>query len=283
MPELPEVETVRRGLNSVIALQETPTIVGGEVLLPGTIAGGSKEFFLSGLQGQALVTWHRRGKYLLCQLSRGGVLGVHLRMTGRLLWQSSKNPVGKHTRVRLFIAGERELRFDDQRTFGKMWYVPPAIPVTEVISGLKSMGAEPLSAEFTPAYLQHKLHRSHRPIKTVLLDQTVVAGMGNIYTDEALFISCIHPMTSAEALSENQISRLHGAIVAVLQEGLKFGGTTFSNFHDINGRQGNYLNQAWVFRRHGQPCHVCQTPIQRLKIGGRSTHYCPQCQSTQGN
>ncbi len=285
MPELPEVETVRRGLNSVIASRETPTIIGGEVLLPSTIAGCSREFFISALRGQSLGSWQRRGKYLLCQLSGGGWLGVHLRMTGRLLWQDGKNPdpVGKHTRVRLFLTGDRELRFDDQRTFGKMWYVPAHIPVGEVISGLQSMGAEPLSAEFTPEYLAERLQCRHRAIKTVLLDQKVVAGLGNIYTDEALFLSHIHPTTLASKLTREQISALHRAITQVLEEGLKFGGTTFSNFQDINGKGGNYLDQAWVFRQHGRPCRVCQTPIQRLKVGGRSTHYCPHCQPAQVN
>ncbi len=283
MPELPEVETVRLGLNSVIAISETPTIVGGEVLLSSSIAGCSQEFFLASLRGQSLMTWHRRGKYLLCQLSGGGWLGVHLRMTGRLLWKDrqSQDPLTPHTRVRLFLSGDRELRFDDQRTFGKMWYVPPNIPVSEVISGLKSMGAEPLSSTFTTDYFQQKLRGKHRAIKTALLDQTVVAGIGNIYADEALFISRTHPATLASRLSSAQISRLHGAIVSVLQEGLKFGGTTFSNFQDINGKVGNYLEQAWVFRRHGQPCQVCQTPIQRIKLGGRSTHFCPNCQPQQ--
>jgi len=285
MPELPEVETVRLGLNTVVALSETPTIVGGEVLLSSTIAGCSKEFFLSSLKGQSLIAWHRRGKYLLGQLSGGGWLGVHLRMTGRLLWQEGKQqePPSRHTRVRLFLTGDRELRFDDQRTFGKMWYVPPELPVATVISGLKSMGAEPLSAAFTTEYLQQKLHRKQRAIKTALLDQTVVAGIGNIYADEALFISRIHPTTMASRLNFTQINQLHSAIVSVLSTGLKFGGTTFSNFQDINGKVGNYLDQAWVFRRHGQPCQVCQTQIQRLKLGGRSTHFCPNCQPQQKN
>jgi DNA-(apurinic or apyrimidinic site) lyase (EC 4.2.99.18)/Formamidopyrimidine-DNA glycosylase (EC 3.2.2.23) len=167
MPELPEVETVRLGLNSVLAISETPTIVGGEVLLSSTIAGCSQEFFLSSLRGQSLMAWHRRGKYLLCELSNGGWLGVHLRMTGRLLWKDrqSQDSLTPHTRVRLFLSGDRELRFDDQRTFGKMWFVPPNIPVSEVISGLKSMGVEPLSSAFTTDYLQQKLYSKHRAIK----------------------------------------------------------------------------------------------------------------------
>jgi formamidopyrimidine-DNA glycosylase len=284
MPELPEVETVRLGLNSVIATSKTPTVVGGEVLLSSTIAGCSQEFFLSSLYGQSLVAWHRRGKYLLCELSNGGWLGVHLRMTGRLLWKDRQcQDLSPHTRVRLFLDGDRELRFDDQRTFGKMWYVPPQVPVAEVISGLKSMGAEPLSAEFTSEYLQQKLHSKQRAIKTALLDQTVVAGIGNIYADEALFIGRIHPTTLASRLNSAQVDHLRLAIVSVISEGLKFGGTTFSNFQDINGKVGNYLDQAWVFRQHGQPCQICQTPIQRIKLGGRSTHFCPNCQPRQEN
>jgi formamidopyrimidine-DNA glycosylase len=204
-------------------------------------------------------------------------------MTGRLLWLVRSQPVGIHTRVRLFLDRDWELRFDDQRTFGKMWYVPQGVAVSAVIKGLAGMGAEPLAEEFAPEYLAQKVKNSGRSIKTLLLDQRVVAGIGNIYADEALFLAHIHPCTLGKNLTMAQITSLHGSIVSVLTTGLEYGGTTFSNFQDVNGKQGNYLDRAWVFRRTGQSCRLCGTKIARLKIGGRSSHYCPRCQpSTEG-
>ncbi|MFN3925898.1 MAG: DNA-formamidopyrimidine glycosylase [Pseudanabaenaceae cyanobacterium] len=276
MPELPEVETVRIGLNKL--LSPSPLITGGEVLLASAIATGTGDSFLAQLQGQSLSSWQRRGKYLLGSLLGGGYLGVHLGMTGRLLVCARSLAVGKHTRVRLFLADQRELRFEDQRTFGKMWFLPGGIAVERVIPALQSMGAEPLSPEFTADYLAHKLAKSQRPIKASLLDQKVVAGLGNIYVDEALFVSRIHPATVSKDLTSAQISQLQSAIIRVLTAGLQYGGTTFSHFQDVNGKVGNYLDRAWVFRRTGQGCKVCGTRIQRLKIAGRSTHVCPTCQ-----
>lgn len=279
MPELPEVETVRLGLNQITS-SYAPQITDVVVLLESTIASG--EFFIDHLRGQYLQSWQRRGKYLLCSLSGGGHLGVHLRMTGRLLWLDRSQPqgksIGKHTRVRLFLDHDRELRFDDQRTFGKMWFVPQGVAISQVITGLQGMGAEPLSADFTPDYLAQKLRTSNRSIKTLLLDQTVVAGIGNIYADEALFLARIHPRTQGKNLDLEQIEVLQRSIVAVLETGLQYGGTTFSNFQDVNGAQGNYLDRAWVFRRTGADCRVCGSKIQRLKIGGRSSHFCATCQ-----
>ena len=343
MPELPEVETVRRGLNQATLNQK---IEGGDVLLPRTIAHPlSAAKFLAGLKDVTIARWYRQGKYLLAELStekqgtprdhlilcppasgvshphcvplryhpqplshqgRGGQekffyttdakghdiipnpqspiqnpagwLGVHLRMTGQLLWLERDQPLHKHTRVRLFFGESRELRFVDQRTFGQMWWVPPTERPENVISGLKRLGPDPFSAEFSGEYLVEKLRSRRRPIKNALLDQQLVAGIGNIYADEALFKSGVRPTTLCTSLSLEQIARLRTAIIEVLQASIEAGGTTFSNFLNVQGINGNYGGVAWVYNRHGQPCRDCGASIQKLKLAGRSSHFCPQCQ-----
>jgi formamidopyrimidine-DNA glycosylase len=281
VPELPEVETVRQGLNQVTLNQE---ITGGDVLLNRTIAYPlSMEEFLAGVKGSAIAHWHRRGKYLLADLaaprpSPTGCLGVHLRMTGQLLWLHRDDPLHKHTRVRLFFADERELRFVDQRTFGQMWWVPPGVATEQIITGLGKLGPDPFSADFSVKYLAGKLQNLRRPIKNALLDQSVVAGLGNIYADEALFRSGVQPETLCTDLTRQQIERLRTAVIEVLEAGIAAGGTTFSNFLNVQGINGNYGGVAWVYNRAGEPCRVCSTPIQRLRLAGRSAHFCPQCQ-----
>lgn len=281
MPELPEVETVRRGLNQVTLSQE---ITGGDVLLDRTIAYPlSVSEFITGVQGKAIAKWERFGKYLLAELTKSptqsaGYLGVHLRMTGQLLWLDHNEPLHKHTRVRIFFAGDRELRFVDQRTFGQMWWVPPEVAPESVITGLKRLGIDPFSPQFSVEYLAGKLQNRRRPIKTALLDQAIIAGLGNIYADEALFKSGIQPETLCADLQLEQIERLRTAIIQVLETSIAAGGTTFSNFLNVQGINGNYGGVAWVYNRTGKPCRVCNTPIQRIRLTGRSTHFCPQCQ-----
>ncbi|MGQ4646748.1 DNA-formamidopyrimidine glycosylase [Lyngbya aestuarii] len=281
MPELPEVETVRLGLNQVTLAQE---IRGGEVLLSRSIAYPfSADQFLVGLNNVTIIDWQRRGKYLLAKLtapdrSDAGWLGVHLRMTGQLLWLNQDEPLQKHTRVRLFFTQSRELRFVDTRTFGKMWWVPPSQPPESIIAGLQKLGPEPFSAEFSPDYLTKKLRNRQRAIKTLLLDQGIVAGVGNIYADEALFLSGIRPETLGAVLNLEQIEGLYRAIIKVLQTSIESGGTTFSSFLNVLGVNGNYGGVAWVYGRTGEPCRICSTPIERLKLAGRSSHFCPQCQ-----
>lgn len=290
MPELPEVETVRLGLNQVTLEQP---ILEGEVLLERSIAyPGSTQEFLAGLRGTSICQWHRRGKYLLAELQRSdstppsiarrspaGWLGVHLRMTGQLLWVWADEPVSKHCRVRLLFTQNRELRFVDQRTFGQLWWVPPTIPQETVVTGLTRLGPEPFSPEFSVAYFSRQLRNRQRPIKNALLDQRLVAGVGNIYADEALFLSQIHPQTHCSRLTSIDIERLHTAVIKVLQNAIEARGTTFSDFRDVAGVNGNYGGIAWVYDREGEACKVCATAIQRVKLAGRSAHFCPQCQS----
>jgi formamidopyrimidine-DNA glycosylase len=281
LPELPEVETVCRGLNR---LTQGQTIKSGEVLLARTLAyPPSAQEFERNIVNLTIALWQRRGKYLLARLSNAnneaaGWLGVHLRMTGQLLWVECDRPLSKHTRIRLFMDGDRELRFVDIRTFGKFWLVPREVDPPTVITGLQKLGLEPFSPEFTPQYLQNKLKSSRRPIKTVLLDQEIVAGIGNIYADEALFKSGIRPTAIAAELMLKSIERLRLAIIEVLQTAIEKGGTTFSDFQDVTGINGNYGGVAWVYGRYKEPCRFCGSAIERLKISGRSSHFCPRCQ-----
>ena len=275
MPELPEVETVRLGLNQVTLNQP---IRGGDVLLDRTIAYPTPSIdFLTGLNGTTIAQWHRYGKYLLAELSEGW-LGVHLRMTGQLLWLDQTEPLHKHTRVRLFFGDDRELRFVDQRTFGQMWWVPGDRDPKTIITGLQKLGPEPFSVDFSDDYLAQQLKNRRRPIKTALLDQALVAGVGNIYADEALFLSGIRPETLCADLNPAQIKRLRSNVVRVLQDSINARGTTFSDFRDVSGVNGNYGNIAWVYARDGKACRTCETTIQRLKLAGRSSHFCPNCQ-----
>lgn len=276
MPELPEVETVCRGLNAVTRHQ---VIQGGEVLRASTLAyPDSIDAFWDGITGCAIAQWQRRGKYLLAQLQPAGWLGIHLRMSGQLLWVKPDTPLQKHTRLRWFFSQEQELRFVDTRTFGRVWWIPPDTDPEEIMTGLQKLGVEPFSPDFTIPYFTQKLQKTQRPIKTVLLDQSMVAGLGNIYADETLFLSQIHPTTPASTLTPTQIQRLHQSIRKVLQTAIDQGGTTFSSFLSVMGVNGNYMGQAWVYGRTGGDCRLCETPIERIKLGGRSTHFCPQCQ-----
>ncbi len=284
MPELPEVETVRRGLNRVSLNQP---VRGGEICLARTIAYPElADDFLTGIADAQIMCWSRRGKYLLAELKRSagaaekpaGWLGVHLRMTGQLLWVDQSEAVQTHCRVRLFFDDSRELRYVDQRTFGRLWWVPPDQPVEAVLTGLKKLGPEPFSKEFSAVYLASALKGRQRPIKNALLDQHLVAGIGNIYADEALFISGIRPVVRSDRLGKKRIVRLYDAIVQVLTTSIEAGGTTFSDFRDVHGTNGNYGGVAWVYGREGEPCRTCGRDIVRIQMAGRSAHYCPTCQ-----
>jgi formamidopyrimidine-DNA glycosylase len=282
MPELPEVETVRRGLQQFtcnIPIEEV------QVLLPRTIDHPDSALdFANSLQGLVLTEWQRRGKYLLavCADQQGqtkGWLGVHLRMTGQLLWLTTPTEQTKHTRVRLLMPNDQELRFIDQRTFGKMWWITANEDPNQVMGGLGKLGPEPFSVEFSVEYLIDRLQRSRRQIKAAILDQTLVAGVGNIYADESLFLSKILPTTVTTSLKPKQIATLRSTIMQVLQDSIDVGGTTFSNYLSVSGTNGNYGQSAWVYGRQGQPCRVCGELIVKIKAAGRGTHYCPACQS----
>lgn len=280
MPELPEVETVRRGLQQFTVDRSIHQV---EVLLSRTIAHPDVADFERGLTGSVIKQWQRRGKYLLAECEQPGQaatgwLGVHLRMTGQLLWLPEPTALTKHTRVRLLMADGQELRFVDQRTFGKMWWVANTEQPAQIISGIGKLGPEPFSPEFSLPYFSDRLRRSQRQIKAAILDQAVVAGVGNIYADESLFLSRIRPTTLTTKLQEEQIKDLRLAVIKVLQDSIAAGGTTFSNYLNVQGTNGNYAGLAWVYNRQGEACRQCGNVIVKTRVAGRGTHYCPACQ-----
>lgn len=291
MPELPEVETVRRGLE-----RQTRAMVIGKVVVvrsSAIAAPADPALFCLALEGSRIAGWRRRGKYLLADLRHGdgsdaGIWGVHLRMTGQFLWLVStsaadaphptQGPGDRHTRVRIWNDQGDELRFLDTRSFGRMWWVPPGRASETVITGLSRLGPEPFDPLFSAAYLKGRLAKSARAIKTALLDQALVAGVGNIYADESLFAAGIRPHTPCQRLRLRQYEQLRTSLVQVLETSIGAGGTTFSDFRDLSGTNGNYGGEAWVYRRTSLPCRLCGTPILRERLGGRSTHWCPNCQ-----
>ncbi|WP_094555786.1 DNA-formamidopyrimidine glycosylase [Synechococcus sp. 1G10] len=280
MPELPEVETVRRGLERQLSSFEIGQV---EVLRQRAIAAPKEiDQFRAGLIGARVGAWSRRGKYLMAELSRGGLpaghWGVHLRMTGQFLWLEEPREPCRHTRVRCWSRQGQELRFIDVRSFGQMWFIPSGHECSSVMTGLQKLGPEPFSAAFSGTYLMQKLKGSVRPIKNALLDQALVAGVGNIYADESLFAAGVAPQRRSGSLSLVELERLRQSLIEVLETSIGSGGTTFSDFRDISGTNGNYGGIAWVYRRGGQPCRRCGQPIQRERLGGRSSHWCPNCQ-----
>ena len=291
MPELPEVETVRRGLEQKL---KNFTIKKVEICRDSTVAYPiKKKDFIEGLHNSLIYKWNRRGKYLIAELKKNesnnidvneislvnnGVLVVHLRMTGYFTFNNILTNPCKHTRIRLFDNNNNELRYIDVRSFGQMWWVKDGLLPNNIIKGLGTLGPEPFSENFNISYLKKIIVNKKRSIKSILLDQTIIAGIGNIYADESLFSAGISPFREAKTIKENELKKLKIAIVEVLKKSIGAGGTTFSDFRDLEGENGNFGLQTNVYRRTGKQCRRCKNLIERQKISGRSTHWCRKCQ-----
>jgi formamidopyrimidine-DNA glycosylase len=275
MPELPEVETVRRGL-----AQSLPgkIITKVEVLRKESIGYPKPVQFSRALLGLSFLEVHRRGKYLLFKLSNGAGLACHLGMSGRLLLLKAETVPSQFLRVRITLNDGLELRFEDMRVFGRLWFISPKQSFDEIIPGLAKMGPEPLD-KLNGALLLDLFKRKSQVIKSTLLDQNILAGIGNIYADESLFKAGIHPQTASGAISSLQAKRLAKAIQTVLSNAIDLGGSTLRDYTNSEGVNGNYQHQAFVYGRTGKSCLICQSAIERIKIGGRSSHFCPTCQS----
>jgi formamidopyrimidine-DNA glycosylase len=273
MPELPEVETMVRDLRTRVVGR---TITAVDAPFPGSVVYPGYPEFVQRVAGQEIVDIRRRGKYAGFSLASGDALIVHRGMTGSLLARPTGEPMEPHVRILFGLDDGTELRFDDARKFGKVFVMEST--GAERPLPWSRMGPEPLGDDFSPDYLHRRVSSRKASIKSLLLNQEIVAGLGNIYVDEALFHAGIHPSRVACALSRPEIDRLYEAIRRVLRQAVGGRGTTFSNYRDIEGRSGRYQTLLQVFRRTGNPCPRCGTSIQRLVVAGRGTHFCPQCQ-----
>jgi formamidopyrimidine-DNA glycosylase len=272
LPELPEVETVRRNLQSLVLGK---TIREVEVRLPRIVRTPDDVLrFQAELVGCTVQAIHRRGKYLIFSLPPM-LLVSHLRMEGQYRLHLIGDPELPHTHVVFRFTDGSELRYRDVRQFGTMDLIPEGAPLPK---GLASLGPEPFDPNLDAAALYRRLHRRQAPIKAVLLDQTCLAGLGNIYVDEALFAAGIHPERPACRLTRQQCDTLLTAIRDVLTRAIEAGGSTVSTYVDGYGRHGGFQIELNVYSREGEACRVCATPIVKIKLGGRGTHFCPRCQ-----
>lgn len=282
MPELPEVETVARGLNKLLRGE---TISAVDVIRKDSVGYPEVPQFERLLKGHTIGDARRRGKYIIIELSHDARLVVHLRMSGRLVLK--EKPVtpkqlkslieNNFLRVRMKLKSGKELHYEDMRVFGRLWYVPAGTEVETIVTGLASLGVEPLT-DLTVDHLLTAFRNKNQPVKNTLLDQTIIAGIGNIYADESLFLAGINPLLPAGKLKEEQLAVLTGKIIEVLTRSIELGGTTLQDYTNVNGVNGDYQNASWVYGRDAEDCTVCGSTIERVKLAGRSSHFCPTCQ-----
>jgi len=273
VPELPEVQTV---VNDLIAAKLVgQVILKVEIRWLKIIAEPDAEKFATEIQNRKITAIARRGKFIIIELEPVKFLLVHLRMSGKFSLAAPDYPISKHEHLIFTLNDGRQLRYHDTRKFGRFWLVNQPEKV------IGKLGVEPLSADFTVEILTENLRKHHRQIKPFLLDQTIIAGLGNIYADEALWEAGIHPLRRADSLNDQEIASLHQAISKVLRQGLANQGTSLgngkSNFQSVVQRARNQ-EALKIFRRTGQACPRCGATIERLKVGQRSTHICPHCQ-----
>lgn len=270
MPELPEVETVARSLRPKVSGRK---ITSMRSTWPRHIDRPDVSEFTDRILGQTISGVSRRGKFLLFPLGGPDTLIIHLRMSGHLTVADPAEKVDKHTHTVFGLDDGQELRFRDTRKFGRVYLV--ADP-DEVVGKL---GPEPLDNEFTPEIFGGIIGGKKRLLKPFLLDQSMIAGIGNIYADEALFYAGLNPRRRTDSLDNNDIANLHQAIRHVLQLGIDREGASISSYLKPDGKKGNMQDEVRVFRRTGDPCFNCGEPIQRIVLGGRSTHFCEICQT----
>ncbi len=270
MPELPEVETIRRGLSKLI--------IGREILAIET--DSSKQLQPSpakvrkGVVGATIKAVKRRAKLLQLFLSNGKILAIHLKLTGRLLVRKKGIPRDDWQRVTLFLSGNKELRFTDLRKFGWLKLVENEEGLEKLLA---AFGPEPLD-DFNLPRFQAVLASSSQPIKIVLMNQKKIAGIGNIYANEALFVAKIDPRQPANKISQKEEKRLYLAIEKVLKAGIKYRGASHQYYLDVLGHRGSYQEHFLVYGRQGKACPKCGEKIKKIKVGGRGTYFCPKCQ-----
>jgi len=294
MPELPEVQTTVSELKKEIkGLKILDVWSDWQKSIKNPLSS-----FKKGVVNEKFLDVSRRAKLIIFHLSNNKLMLAHQKMTGHFLvgrwkylprakrkWQSLdpgplQDKINDYFHIVFQLSDGRQLAFSDLRKFGWVKLYPTSS--LEEIQELKMLGPEPLSKKFTPAVLKKQLRKTHRPIKQALLDQKLVAGLGNIYADESLFLSKIHPLVPADKLTDGKIKKLHQVIQQVLKKAIKHKGTTIlsgaEEYRLPRGERGSYQEKRQVYRKEGQPCPKCQTVIKRIKIGQRSSHFCPKCQ-----
>jgi len=272
MPELPEVETIRNELAPWVVGQSFTRVTISDARL---VCGCSVSRSRRGLIGQKVKSLGRRGKHLIFRLSNGNALIIHLRMTGSLLLDPGKD--GRYVRAAFCLSNGHRFVFTDRRRLGKMWLTDDAEAV------VCRLGPEPLARSFTPDVLRQRLSRHHIPIKAALLDQGIVAGIGNMYADEALFAARIHPLGKADELSAKQAQTLHNSVRRILKAAIDSKGASVDTYVRPEGELGTAHFDFKVAHRVGEPCPVCGGTIERIVVQNRGTYFCPRCQRLHGS
>jgi formamidopyrimidine-DNA glycosylase len=278
MPELPEVETMRRDLDKEVVGKRVKTV---EATGLRTIRRHkTKKNFASKLEGRKINAVQRKGKYLLLKLDDGNILVVHLGMSGQLLrTKSAKEPTLKHTHVVLTFTQGGQLRYVDPRTFGELFVTEPG-DLNHEVPELAHLGFDPLEDIMSWTSFGDRLHEKKTKLKPLLMDQKFLAGIGNIYADEILFAAGLRYDRGSESLTAQEVRRLYRAMVETLQDAIKQRGSSLADeqYKDLFGEVGDYQSSHKVYDREGEPCRRCRSPIARIKLGGRSTFLCEQCQ-----
>ena len=272
MPEMPEVETVRRTL---LPLIKGKTIKEVTVWYPKIITGDAKEFARQ-LTGKKIENIDRYAKYLLIRLSDNLTIVSHLRMEGKYRLVKINTKKDKHDHVQIVFKDNSALRYNDVRKFGRMQLIKTGTEREK--TGIGKLGVEPNSAAFTVSYLQNGLARKKKNIKNTLLDQSIVAGLGNIYVDEVLWETKIHPLSQANTIPAEKIVQLHDNINSLIELAIAERGTTIHTYLDANGKTGGFQRMLQVYGHKGEPCVRCGTPLEKIKVNGRGTTFCPKCQ-----
>lgn len=272
MPELPEVETVKNTLKNLVLNKNINEI---KVLYPKMIEIPNVEEFIKELTGHKIIDIKRRGKWLLFEFDNKYLLS-HLRMEGKFFIHDHTEPISKHEHI-VFSFDDNELRYQDTRKFGRMYLVDKE--KLETCKPIKNLGLEPWDIKLTKEYLKDKYKSKNLPIKTVLLDQSIIAGIGNIYADEILFLSKINPLLQCSELTDTNLEDIIKYTKDVLEHAIKLGGTTIKSYESSKGVHGLFQNELLVHNKAGSHCKVCNTIIVKTRVGGRGTYYCPTCQS----
>jgi formamidopyrimidine-DNA glycosylase len=273
VPELPEVETIASDLRPLVVNR---TIVSVDLRFPTIVRYPEPEVFARNLPGQRVGALDRRGKYMLLRLSGGGVLVIHLGMTGQLLHKLPEDPERPHTHVVLTLDNGTQLRYSDPRRFGRL--LLGAEEELVAARKLPRLGPEPLDLTFTPRDLHRRLSGRRAPLKLLLLDQKILAGIGNIYADEACYRARIRPDRPPAAISRARVKRLHAALRESLLLGIVNRGSSIDDYVDLYGAKGRQQEELQVYGRGGKPCLKCGRPLTLIRLGGRATVFCRRCQ-----